>query len=211
VGCLFARLIARRPQDYTQTIQIVSGAGTPKRVSGNIARRFTRLVADKNVTAGALLLPEVKTLQSLTEITLQLSAQPGWTVSTSTLTNYPAQELVAVHIVRAIPFGTTECPSEALVLGPFDEFPKTRRSPVTAIEMYVGEPLTHDPKTGVPTTKANLAHISLPVDTQPMRDKLWKGSILGRLKSLGGEDSRAKAKVSFVIPKKMATDLGCAP
>jgi hypothetical protein len=40
-------------------------------------------------------------------------------------------------------------------------------------------------------------------------DKVWEQSVKGRLASLGGEDSRAKAKISFVIPQALAKQLGC--
>ena len=85
-----------------------------------------------------------------------------------------------------------------------------------ALEIYVGEPMTHDPKTHEPSTKANLAHMALGPDLDDSTiDAMWEASKAARLKSLGLtgglEDNRAKAKVSFVIPASLAQQLACAP
>ena len=85
---------------------------------------------------------------------------------------------------------------------------------MTALEMFVGEPMPQDPKTHSPTTKTNLAHMDLSSLDLPVRtiDALWLKSQEGRLASLGGnEDPRAKAKVTFVIPVDIARSLGCEP
>jgi hypothetical protein len=212
VGCVFARLIAGRPADFEQKIERVPSAGPPRRTAGNIARRVNKRVADRNVVAGVLLLPDLVTLEALTKVALALGELPRWTVTTTALENPRAGEMVAVHIVREIPFGDGTCPSEALVLGPFPEFPATRRAPITALELYVGEPRPNDPKTGNPTVKANLAHMELNLETHAAFVSMWDKSVESRLRSLGGgEDSRAKAKVSFVIPTGLARELGCAP
>jgi hypothetical protein len=72
--------------------------------------------------------------------------------------------------------------------------------------------MTNDPKTGNPTTRANLAHMRLPMHLPTAIGIMWKQSESGRKKSLGNkEDSRAKAKISFVIPKSLAQKLGCEP
>lgn len=211
VGCVFARLVAVSPATYDQKIEVVPTGGTPRRIAGNIAKRIDRLIEDSAVSAAVLLMPGLLTLEDLCRVSLVLDERPMWAVRTTTLQNPPAGETIAVHIVREIPFGTGSCPSEALVLGPFPEFPPTRRAPVTAMEIYVGKPRAQDPKTGAPTTKANLAHLGLHLPTQKAFDTMWMNSIAGRLQSLGGEDSRAKAKISFVIPIHLANRLGCAP
>jgi hypothetical protein len=110
-----------------------------------------------------------------------------------------------------LPFGAGQCPSEALVLGPFAGFPNTRKSPLTAIEIFVGEPREFDPKSGAPTTKANVAHMDMGV-MQEAWEIMWEQSVDGRLASLGGiNDPRAKAKVAFVVPIALAQKLGFAP
>lgn len=210
VGCVFARLIAGRPDDFGQRVEEVPSRGTPAQVARNVDALIVQLETDRTISAAAILLPGITTLEALTRFALALPNYPRWHVTTSGLAASSAGSLVAVHIVRDIPIGATTCPSEALVLGPFTEFPPTRRSPVPALEIYIGEPMPHDPKSGRPTTKANLAHMDLPSLTASAFRAMWKKSEEGRLTSLGKEDIRAKAKVSFVIPLSLAQQLGCA-
>ncbi|HUD50758.1 hypothetical protein [Parvibaculum sp.] len=210
VGCLFARQIANRPQDYGQTIECVAASSTPARIASSIDQRITRLLGSPKTVAAALLFPSIKGLEQLAAGLVALREKADWNL-TFTEMNHPIGDLVAVGITRTLPMGKGTVPSEGLVLGPFVEFPPTRRAPVAAFEIFVGPPLLHDPKTKKPTTKANLAHIDmrLPGDSA---QKMWDRSIAGRLKSLGGrEDARAKAKVAFVMPASMAKKLGVCP
>jgi len=168
-------------------------------------------VADPEVVATALLLPKLTKLEKLAATALEMAKFKHWIVTTSALKGTPEGDMVAVHITRMIPFGEAECPSEALVLGPFDNFPRTRKAPVTAIEMFVGEPRPLDPKSGNPTTKANVAHMDMGV-LPDIWAIMWEESEKGRLASLGGiNDPRAKAKVAFPIPLALAKQLGCEP
>ncbi len=208
---MFARMIANRPLDYGQVVEAISCAVTPKATAAKIAKRIDELVADKAVSAAALLFPELSDLEAMARTFVALADQPQWAVSTTTLQPPPTAEMVAVHIVRDIPFGNAACPSEVLVLGPFSEFAPTRRAPTTALEIYVGEPRALDPKSKNPTAKANLAHMAMGLPTAHSFNKVWDRSIEGRKKSLGGDDNRAKAKVSFVMPTGLAQKLGCAP
>jgi len=218
VTCKFARMIAIRPGDYGQKVEEIPSRGTPMQVATTIARRIDRYVSEEAVSAAALLMPGITSLEKLTRVALALGARPGWDVSFVNVENSRWGDLVAGRIVREIPFGDTALPSEALVLGPFAEFAPTRRSPVLALEIYVGEPMTHDPKTHKPSTKANLAHMDLNRGSdldQSQIDILWQASIDARLAALelspGLDDNRAKAKVSFVIPASLARQLECTP
>lgn len=211
MGCVFARLIANTPERYGQRVETVGAASTPTRVAGSICSRIDRMLDDPGTSAGTLLFPGLTDLEGLAKALLALHGRPGWTVGTTPLIHPEAGDLVAVSLVRSIPFGETTIPSEALVLGPFAEFAPTRRAPVVALELFVGRPLGADPKTGQPTAKANLAHIEIPAPTPAFYARMWERSQAGRLKSLGGvDDVRAKAKVAFVMPLDMAKKLGAA-
>jgi hypothetical protein len=144
-------------------------------------------------------------------VMLALNGEEHWGVTTRTIEAPPAGAFVAIRIVRDISFGDGYCPSEALVLGPFDEFPPTRKSPVTALEVFLGEPRPLGPLDDVPTTKANLAHLEMHLPTHEMFLTMWESSKTGRTRELGGPDNRAKAKVSLVISTALANQLGCAP
>jgi hypothetical protein len=146
VGCTFARLIAIRPKDYGQVVEEIPARGTPIQIAATIARRIDRNISDPDVAATTLLMPDISSLQKLTEVALALRNHPGWTVRFVPVEESRWGDLVAVCIAREIPFEDRTLPSEALVLGPFAEFPPTRQSPVLALEIYVGEPMSHDPK-----------------------------------------------------------------
>ena len=220
VGCVFARMMAAAPARYGQCFELVSAVG-PAAISTEISQRVATHVGSAGAAVVTLVFPTLNDLRSIVAVAQELGRLPHWTLTLTKLAATPIGACVAFGIVREIPFGTSTCPSEALVLGPFDEFPNTRRAPMTAMELFVGPPLERDPKTGKPTRKANLAH----VDVSPLQgegfQRTWKNSVVGRRRSLGinvppeieelspdVDDLRAKAKVSFVIPAALATELG---
>jgi len=211
VGCMFARFLSRRPTDHGQRVGVVKGA-SPTAIAAEIAGRVTDEVKNTAVVASALVIPAVKNLSTLVEVTLALAREPMWQVSRRTLAGTPAGDMVAFGITRTVLLGDgSPCPSEALVMGPFQEFPETRRAPVVALDVFVGTPPPLDPK-NAPTAKANLADMKIHLPSEEAFRKMWHGSISGRLKSLGGViDERAKAKVSFVIPIALAHSMGCVP
>lgn len=208
IGCMFARTIANRPRYHRQAVEVIE-AGTPARVAKRIEDRIGALIAKPEVAAAALIFPKLTSLESLAKALLALQGQPNWELKFGTLDHPQLGELVTVAIVRLIPTQEGKMiPSEALVLGPFSEFPRTRQSPVSALEIFVGEPLQLDPKTGGIAAKANLAHMKIRLPTQQAFERLMELSSAGRAKSLGGPDDRAKAKVSFVLTKAQAKSLG---
>ncbi|WP_421997864.1 hypothetical protein [Reyranella sp.] len=211
VGCMFARFLAARYGDHPQRIVSVPTGRGAVRAAADLATKVEMLVSDPEVSAATILLPGISDLEEAARVMLGLRDHAQWSVTTGMLAPPPPQQMVTMHIARQIPFGSGTCPSEALVLGPYVEFPTTRRAPITALEIFVGVPLDNDPKTGTPTVKANLAHIELESLPAATFDKLWERSIEGRKGSLGGDDNRAKAKVSMVVPLVMAQQLGCLP
>lgn len=214
IGCFFARMIANHPPRYGHKIETVVFTGNHAQAATEIAVKIDSLIADKSTNTATVLITGINSLEDIARTFLAIHNPPDWVVNTTDLQNTPAGPMVAVHVNKTIPFGAATCPSEGLVLGPFGEFPPTRRSPVVAFELYVGDPRPFDPKTGlIPTTKANLAHVEMNFPTHHAFQKTWDRSVDGRTASLGnnGIDSRAKAKVAFVIPPALAQQLGCAP
>ncbi|HEV2678136.1 MAG TPA: hypothetical protein VGV37_26650 [Aliidongia sp.] len=212
VGCMFARIVSLHPERHEQAVERLSGIGTPDTIATRIADRVQQLIDAPDVSAAALLFPGISSLARLCRVALALGEKPRWSVTTSPLENTPAGKMVAIHVARDLQFGDGWVPSEVLILGPFENFPATRRAPIVGFEIFLGAPLPSDPKTGQPTVKVNLAHMKLPTLTQTAFDKAWDKSVVGRLASLGGvEDGRAKAKVSFTVPVTLARQLGCAP
>lgn len=212
VGCRFAIVAAANPVRYRQKVEVAPASGTPAQVAKSIAARIDKMLADPGVQAAAVVLAGVTTLQRAAEVFVALGEEPKWTTNRTALEVKGVGDMVAFNISREIPFGNGTCPSEALVMGPFADFPATRRAPVTAIELFVGTPLSSDPGSGKPTVKAHLAHMDMPMLTQKAFNLLWEKTRSGRLESLNGvDDPRAKAKVSFVIPLPLAKQIGCAP
>lgn len=218
-GCTFARVIALKPENYGQEFATFPGKDS-KELARLIDEQVSKFVADPNVTAGVILLPDLKVdPEPLARMALELGTYSGWDVTTRKLPpSTPGSPLVAFGVVRQIPSGPTSSPSgppsypsEALIAGPFDDFPPTRLAPVTAMEIFVGSPLARDPKTGGVPTKANLAHIKLPGINDDMHQTWWLKSVADRARVLGVDDDRARAKVSFVVPMALATRLGCQP
>jgi hypothetical protein len=191
--------------------------------ASELAAAIDRLVAEciaaADVAALTVVMPELVDLRVVVGLALALPSTNGWKVTRRRVPVTPVGPVVAFGVTRDVPFpqGTT-LPSEALFLGDFESFPPTRRAPVSALEIFVGEPLARDPKTGDPSTKANLAHIKM-VPPMPRKAEAaaWDNSPKLRRESLGltpdgdDDDLRAKAKVSFVIPLTLAQTLGCAP
>ena len=212
MGCRFARVITIDPPRYGQVFEIVPNGATSARIAESLANRVAELVEDKGVSAAAMLFPFLTSLEETAKVMLALKERPKWKVTHSEIDNEVVGKVIALRVVREIPFGRKTCESESLVLGNFPEFPPTRQSPVTAMEIFVGAPLKFDPKTEKPTTQANLAHI---IDKDVYGHKAfknaWDASHEGRTASLGTEfDNRAKAKVTLVLPVPLARRLGCA-
>ncbi|KAB2910494.1 MAG: hypothetical protein F9K40_02515 [Kofleriaceae bacterium] len=210
VGCVFARYMAAKPTEFGQRAEVVTGTD-PAAVANAIAARVTAFVDEPQVVAGALVLEDVADLPSIVSVALALATHSHWRVTRTIIRGTPAGDAVAFNIVRDIPMQSSMCPSEALVLGPFPEFPKTRQAPVTALEIFVGAPPTHK-HSGVPTTKVHLADVPIELPAASVFNNMWASSVAARLQSLGGvEDARAKARVAFAIPMALATSLGCVP
>lgn len=219
IGCSFARRIARNPAIYQRRVEVVRGSVTAT-VAAAVDAAITAAAKDPSFSSAAVLMPEITKIDDLARVALALASNtPPWTVAQSLLPATPVGPMIAFHVTRQIPSSTsTTCPSEALMLGDFKEFPNTRKAPITALEIFVGVPSPNDPKSGKPSTKANLAHLQLPYPSPEAFKRAWSSAEKGRAESLGvplhvpdKDDVRAKAKVSFVIRPVVAKKLGCHP
>lgn len=210
VGCVFARYMATKPAEFGQRAVAISGRKADA-VATQIASRITEFVEDPDVVAAAIVLPNLTSLTAIVRVALALGDQAAWKITRSILRGTPDGDVVAFNVVRHVPMGDKTCPSEALLLGPFKEFPNTRRAPVTAMELFVGVPPMHK-HSGEPTTKVHLADVPIQLPAASVFDNMWNNSVKLRLQSLGGvSDERAKARVTFSIPMALATKLDCVP
>jgi hypothetical protein len=212
VGCVFARYMANKPNEFGQRAVLINGHKASA-VAAEIAIRVTEFIDDPTIVAGALVLPELTTLTRVVRVALALAnrGEGAWKVTRAILRETPVGDVVAFNVVRRLPMTHSTCPSEALLLGPFNEFPNTRRAPVTALELFVGVPPTHK-HSGESTKKVHLADVPIPLPAESVFNSMWERTVEARRKSLGGvNDERAKAKVTFSIPMSLATKLGCKP
>ena len=195
----------------------------PATLAAAIEKHADAHIASADSSVLTIVLTNVTTLDVLVGIAQALGATAHWNLSLRKLENTKKHAAhIGFVINRMIPFGYTQLPSEGLFLGPFYEFPKTRRAPVVAFELFVGEPLPNDPKTKQPSTKANLAHISIPAAAPGMFETMWTNTKKGRRRSLeigvsvedadevptNIDDLRAKAKMAFAIPASTAKRFG---
>lgn len=214
VGCIFARYMAHKPNDFGQLAAVIAGREAES-VAAEIESKITEFIDDPKIMAGAIIFPDLKTLTHVVRVALALDGKGKgkgkWKVTRKILRGTPGGDVVAFNVVRPVPMGMKTCPSEALLLGPFDEFPNTRKAPVTALELFVGIPPTHK-HDGKPTKKVHLADVPIPLPAEHVFNSMWSSTVKARLESLGGvNDERAKAKVTFSIPMRLATKLGCQP
>lgn len=213
VACVFARLMAASKDRYGQRLTVVTNKDAQK-VAKAIDSAITTFVEDVDAAAATIIMPAITTSAQLVSVAQTLEKFPHWQVKHWPIESTPEGAVVAFGVARTIMLADgTEVPSEALVLGPHDRFPATRKAPVTALEVFVGVPSSIDPKTQRATSRANLAHVNMtPPLPQRIIDRNWAQSQKDRLSSLGGvDDPRAKAKVSFVISTELAKQMGYAP
>lgn len=213
VGCVFARRLAGKPKKYGQRFVQIHKRDNTARSVRRIATTVSEFIDDESVSAAVFLFPYVTDLDRIAEIMVALGEEPEWVTEPTKLPpRRRTGELVALRVVRNIPFEGKLWPSEALMFGDFPEFPPTRRAPVTALELFVGEPIPGGPRGQDKKERANLAHIRL--DDLPDHEhflQMWENSEAGRTRALGGDvdDTRAKAKVTLVVPPDLAHRLGC--
>lgn len=210
VGCVFARYMAATPHDGGQHAVVVNGSD-PAVLAASIDALVTADVADPNIQGIAMVFPDVTDLEVIARTALALESYAGWHVARRLLAATPAGDVIVFNVVREVRRADgVPVPSEALVLGPFEGFPNTRQAPVAAMEVFVGTPPTHQPN-GSETKKAHLADVRLQLPAAGVFERMWNQSKQARLDSLGFDDDRARAKVTFVIPFALAQSIGCVP
>lgn len=212
VGCLFARYLANKPEvDGFSIVEIQSGANA-RNLASSLNRIVSQAVADPKMMALTIVIPNMTDLEVIFSAALMLSEMDRWNCSYAPIEHASGDGLSSVQLTFDLEREDGELiPSEGLLLGPFTEFPNTRRAPVAAFEIYVGKPKTLDAVSKKPTDRANLAHIDSRPLTEEMANRMVANTVASRRKSLGladGEDDkRAKAKVSFVVPQQVVENM----
>jgi hypothetical protein len=202
MACVFARYLAVEHSGHGQRWRVIR---TPvEQLAGEIAAAIAEDVGDPDVLVSAVIMPEVNSLGALVKVATALGSESDWRLAQVTLPETPAGASVAFQLTRMVRrVDGVQVPSEVLVMGPFVEFPITRRAPRTALEIFVGVSPLVDAKTQKPTDRGNLAQLNLEeaLPSEHVQQVMWDRTKHDRLKLLGDrEDPRAKARVSFVVP-----------
>ena len=92
--------------------------------------------------------------------------------------------------------------SEILGLGPFTFLPATRRAPVTVLEIRT-KIEGHKKRGGSQVERSHLADIPWPVASKERKNIIWQQSSEARHAILGGDDSAARARITFAIPRPL--------
>jgi len=90
--------------------------------------------------------------------------------------------------------------AEILGLGPFSFLPATRRSPIMALEIRTKSD-RHKHRGRSKIGRSHLADIEWPAANKTSVDKAWEQSQEARQTILGGDDSAARARITFAIPR----------
>lgn len=201
IACEFARIIATNPKKYGLATSVL-----PLSDIGVDAHQWSKdtdqFVSDQTeISEGvSIIIPGLTHPADLVEFCKYFRRLPKWSVSN---TINPSDRLDRVYVNLSVKLDkNTE--AEVLGFGPFDFLPLTRQSPITAIEVrtkIAGAKERADEE----LKKSHLADIAWP---EINRDQLWSRTKQQRLKVLGGDDSAARARITFAIPATIWSSIG---
>lgn len=93
--------------------------------------------------------------------------------------------------------------TEVLGFGPFEFLPITRRAPLTSLEIRTKPTAIKKSVSPNGRDRVHLAGIRIKEMSEDRFQAFWRGTETRRFRLLGGDDSAAKAKVAFAIPKSI--------
>lgn len=199
LACVFARKMVARPADYGFRTHVLPGGAT---VDGSeeLARETARLVKiaceDEAVEAVSIVAPEVDSADALVGFCMALGQFSGWTHRA--IAN-PSDRLGRVHVELKYELDANVL-SEVLGFAPLDFLPLTRRAPFTGIELRAKAGGALRVKKGPSQRrKVHLAAMSFrPEDGDFL--ETWTRTEQARVDVLGGDDSAARARITYAIP-----------
>lgn len=204
LACQFARHIGRSPDLFgivTKTFNTdVTGALDDATRTG-IQEAVEHARSTAHVQGLTLLFPAVVEGAALVRFCRDLARVPMLTV---TAKRNPSDRGDRVYVAIQAQVSDAAV-AEILGFGPLDFLPFTRRSPITALELRTKQPGAKLSAPGKPK-RLHLAAIPMPEDwTEERIRRVWSHTERSREEFLGGDDSAAKAKVTFAIPEALWT------
>lgn len=202
LACQFARHIGRAPDTFgivTKVFVTDPGGTLDDATRGGIQEAVEHARSTANVQGLTLLFPAIAADAALVRFCHELSRVPMLTV-TAKLNPSDRAARMYVGIQAQV---SDAAVAEILGFGPFDFLPFTRRSPITALELRTKQPGAKLSGPGKPK-RLHLAAIPMPDDwTEDRVRRVWQHTERCREEFLGGDDSAAKAKVTFAIPEAL--------
>lgn len=199
VACVFARRIATQPGKFN--IQTVVVPEEPTREMTHIIDSTASAVRAARGSSEALtiLFPKLTNSAALVAFCKRLGARNGdWHIEA---TPNPSDRLDRVHV--SLRYTLREnIEAEILGLGPFTFLPATRRAPITALEIRT-RVKGHKKRGRSEAARSHLADIPWRGATPKWYDRAWRQSEQARQAVLGGDDSAARARITFAIPRPL--------
>ena len=204
VACVFARLMALYPSAYDVVWDVIS---TP--VSADNAELVAQEIVDlveptkAQEEAVVVLLPTLDQPEVLVAVCKGLGKCKGWNVRAPF---NPSDKLERVYVRVTTDVGPN-VEAEVLGVGPFAFLPITRQSPITALHVRTKTERAKRRAHNTPD-KAHLADIDWPEGRGRRFNQFWEKTSQRRAEVLGGDDSAARARVTFAVPRNLWESTG---
>jgi len=199
VACRFAQQMGRAPEKYGIRTAVSANLDEGKVTDATkdwLGDVVSGACQDAATEALTLLFPTIDDPAALVRFLRSLADVSGWYLNAEL---NPSDRLGRVY-VRVHVAVCEDGVAEVLGFGPFDFLPLTRRAPIVALEIRTKK---NQPKAGSGPGKPlrlHLADMPLGWEQDHVR-KVWELTEQSRRATLGGDDSAAKAKVTYAIPQ----------
>jgi hypothetical protein len=203
-GCLFATHLARH-RSKAGWMPVVM----PRRLSDEQFNQNLDQILAPPPTAEMVMIvfPWVETPEELVDVIAQICACSDWSLVDPISLDGEGPDEVLVGLRWALPSGEAE--SWVLGFAPFDFMPFTRRGPYAAIVMRPLDPPDWQKRPEpdlIPVHLAQVPHFF--GERGAYQGEIWRETERTRSELLGGELTHAaKARVSFVFPRRLADRL----
>jgi hypothetical protein len=202
LACQFARHIGRDPEAFgiaTKVFMTPADGALDDAARAGIQEAVEHARSMAHVQGLTLLFPAVADETALVRFCRELSLVPMLTV---TARFNPSDRGGRMYVAIQAQVSDSAV-AEILGFGPFGFLPFTRQSPITALELRTKQPGAKLSGPGKPK-RLHLAAIPMPEDwTDDRIRRVWVHTERCREEFLGGDDSAAKAKVTFAIPQAL--------
>ena len=214
VGCVYAQTLHTDPERYGMAAIVVpDGNDMDVAQVAKMIAEGTSGAENTKSEALSILLPGLTDLATFCRLVRALAEENDWQLREVTEHVDPARSVVFALV--GLDFLLNGSVSSAVLgIGPFEDFPMTRKGPMASLELRV-KPKDAKPakkRPGMPLT-SHLAQVPYPEPGRIARkeDSMWQQTETLRLAVLTRNDERAKAEVTLAVPRdiwigSMATD-----